>query len=104
MTPMLIRAAILAGATLAAAPLAAQNFVTPECPVGSARLGNECVAANGIVTKSFVMPQIEDRQVYDLTSDSLSGQTDLQSGDRAVIADDSLFVTDLDTNLTVVAD
>ena len=34
----------------------------------------------------------------------VSGQTDLQSGDRAVIADDSLFVTDLDTNLTVVAD
>ncbi|MBS8228631.1 hypothetical protein [Vannielia litorea] len=100
----LLPAALLA--TMAAAPLAAQTFVSPVCPTDTTRVGNDCIAANGTVIKRFDMPQIEedDVQVYDLTSDSPLAEGGLGDGERVVIQEDNAFVTDLDTNLTVIAD
>ncbi|MBY6046900.1 hypothetical protein [Vannielia litorea] len=105
----MIRTAFTLCATLAAAPLAAQSFQSPDCPTGSTRTGNECTAPNGIVTQRFVLPQITDeaddgRVVYNLSSDSPSGLRSTGESDRVVIRENSLFVTDLDADLTVIAD
>ncbi|QDC10173.1 hypothetical protein FHY55_13355 [Oceanicola sp. D3] len=94
-------------ATIAAAPLAAQTFVSPQCPQGSLRVGNECRAANGTVVQRFAIPQIEQDnsvQVYDLTSDSPYAEGARGTGERVVIRKNSTFVTDLDTDFTVIAD
>ncbi len=102
MTTRLLSLALLAGLT--AAPLAAQSFVSPDCPANSTRVGNACYAPNGTVVQRFALPQIEEAdevQVYDLSSDSPYRSGD---GDRVVIRKNAFFITDLDTNLTVIAD
>ncbi|SIN94696.1 hypothetical protein [Vannielia litorea] len=103
------RTALALLASLAAAPLAAQTFQSPACPSGSTRTGNECIAPNGIVTQRFILPQVtaetdDGRVVYNLSSNSPSGLRSMSDGDRVVIRKNSLFVTDLDVDLTVIAD
>ena len=104
MTRTLTPAALILGASLTAAPLAAQAFERVDCPTGSTRVGNDCLAPNGTVTYRFDMPQIEEGDVYDLTADGPYGLDRPEGGDKIVIEEDSMFITDIDTDLTVIAD